>query len=81
MITLITLTIGLFIGAFIGFIAAAVLAMGKYSDESSSKSFADWLKLGVYLDERHFGLRPSQIFDYIQFSREEGYGRESVIVQ
>ena len=59
MITLITLTIGLFIGAFIGSIAAAVLAMGKYSDKSASKSFADWLKLGVYLDERHFGLRPS----------------------
>jgi hypothetical protein len=59
MITVITLTIGLFIGAFIGFILAAVLAMGKYSDESASKSFADWLKLGVYLDERHFGLRPS----------------------
>ena len=59
MITLITLTIGLFIGAFIGFIAAAVLAMGKYSDESASKSFADWLKLGVCLDERHFGLPPS----------------------
>jgi hypothetical protein len=59
MITVITLTTGLFIGAFIGFILAAVLAMGKYSDESASKSFADWLKLGVYLDERHFGLRPS----------------------
>jgi len=59
MITVITLTIGLFIGAFIGFISAAVLAMGKYSDESGSKSFADWLKLGVYLDERHLGLRPS----------------------
>jgi hypothetical protein len=59
MITVITLTIGLFIGAFIGFILAAVLAIGKYSDESASKSFADWLKLGVYLDERHFGLRPS----------------------
>jgi len=59
MITVITLTIGLFIVAFIGFISAAVLSMGKYSDESASKSFADWLKLGVYLDERHFGLRPS----------------------
>ena len=59
MITVITLTIGLFIGAFIGFILAAVLAMGKYSDESASKSFADWLKLVVYLDERQFGLRPS----------------------
>jgi len=45
--------------AFIGFILAAVLAMGKYSDESANKSFADWLKLGVYLDERHFGLRHS----------------------
>jgi len=59
MITVITLTIGLLIGAFIGFISAAVLAMGKYSDESASKSFADWLELGVYLDERHFLLRPS----------------------
>jgi hypothetical protein len=56
---MITVIIGLFIGAFIGFIAAAVLAMGKYSDESASKSFADWLKLGVYLDERHFRLRHS----------------------
>jgi hypothetical protein len=59
MITVITLTIGLSIGFLIGFILAAVLAMGKYSDDSASKSFADWLKLGVYLDERHFGLRPS----------------------
>jgi len=59
MITVITVTIGLLIGAFIGFISAAVLATGKYSDESAGKSFADWLKLGVYLDERHFGLRPS----------------------
>ena len=59
MITVITLKIGLFIGAFIAFISALVLAMGKYFDESASKSFADWLKLGVYLDERHFGLRPS----------------------
>jgi hypothetical protein len=57
MITVITLTIGLFIGAFIGFISAAVLAMGKHSGESASKSFADWLKSGVYLDERNFGLR------------------------
>ena len=56
---MITVTIGLLIGVFIGFISAAVLAMGKYSDESASKSFADWLKLGVYLDERHFGQRPS----------------------
>jgi hypothetical protein len=56
MITVITLTIDPFIGTFIGFILAAVLAMGKYSDESANKSFADWLKLGVYLDERHFGL-------------------------
>ena len=37
MITVITLTIGLFMGAFIGFILAAVLAMGKYSDESANK--------------------------------------------
>ena len=59
MITVFTVTIGLLIGVFIGFISAAVLAMGKYSDESASKSFADWLKLGVYLDERHFGQRPS----------------------
>ena len=59
MIIVITLAIGFFIGAFVGFISAAVLAMGKYSDESASKSFADWLKLGVYLDEKHFGLRPS----------------------
>jgi hypothetical protein len=59
MVTVITLTIGFFIGALIGFISAALLAIGKYSDESASKSFADWLKLGVYLDERHFGLRPS----------------------
>ncbi|MBP1709463.1 MAG: hypothetical protein H6Q46_447 [Deltaproteobacteria bacterium] len=59
MITLITLTIGLFIGAFIGFIAAAVLAMGKYSDESASKSFAEWVNLKFYLVERHFGLRHS----------------------
>ncbi len=58
MITVITLTIGLFIGAFVGFILAAVLAMGRDS-ESASKSFADWLKSGVYLDERPFGLRPS----------------------
>jgi len=59
MITVITLTVGLFIGAFIGFILAAVLAMGKYSDESANKRFADCLKLGVYLDERHFGLQHS----------------------
>ena len=59
MITVITVTIGLLIGAFIGIILAAVLAMGRNSDESASKSFADWLELGVYLDERHFGLRPS----------------------
>lgn len=59
MITVITLTIGFFIGAFIGFILAAVLAMGKYSDESASKSFADWLKLGVFLDQKHFRLRHS----------------------
>ena len=59
MITVITITIGLFIGFIFGFILAAVLAMGKYSDESASKSFADWHILGVYLDERHLGLRPS----------------------
>lgn len=59
MITVIIFAIGLLIGAFLGFIAAAALALGKYSDESASKSFADWLRAGVYLDERHFGLRPS----------------------
>ena len=59
MIILITLTIGIFIGGLIAFISAAVLALGKYSDESVSKSFADWLILGVYLDEKHLGLRPS----------------------
>jgi len=59
MITVITLTIGLFIGFFIGFILAAVLAMGRDSDESASKSFADWVQLGIYLDERHFRLRHS----------------------
>jgi len=59
MINVITLTIGLFIGAFIGSILAVVLTIIKYSDESASKSFADWLKLGVCLDERHFGLPPS----------------------
>ncbi len=59
MITVINLAIGLFIGVFLGFIAAAVLSAGKYFDEPASKSFADWLKLGVYLDEKHFGLRPS----------------------
>ena len=58
MITVITLTIGLLIGAFIGIILAVVLAMGRDS-ESASKSFADWHILGVYLDERHLGLRPS----------------------
>jgi hypothetical protein len=57
MITVITLTIGLFIGALIGFILAAVLAMGKDYDEYVSKSFADWLKLGVHLDKMHFVLR------------------------
>ncbi len=59
MITVITLTIGLFIGFLIGFILAAVLTMGRDSDESASKSFADWVQLGIYLDERHFGLRHS----------------------
>ncbi len=59
MITVITLTIGLFVGAFIGFILGPLLAMGKDSDESASKSFADWLKLGVFLDQKHFGLRHS----------------------
>jgi hypothetical protein len=56
---MITVTIGLFIGGLSAFISAAVLGMGKYSDESASKSFADWHILGVYLDERHLGLRPS----------------------
>jgi hypothetical protein len=59
MITVITLTIGLFIGAFIGFILGAVLAVGGFSGESASKSFADWINSGVYLGERHFGLRHS----------------------
>jgi ABC-type nitrate/sulfonate/bicarbonate transport system permease component len=45
MITVITVTIGLLIGAFIGFILAAVLSMGRDA-ESASKSFADWLKVG-----------------------------------
>ena len=72
MITVITLTIGLFIGAFIGFILAAVLAMGRDSGESASKRFADWVNLRIFLDERHFGLRHSQMVDYIQSIREEG---------
>jgi hypothetical protein len=59
MITVITITIGLFIGFLFGFILAAVLAMGKYSDESASKSFADWLKLEAYLDGRHLHKRAS----------------------
>jgi|MudIll2142460700_1097286.scaffolds.fasta_scaffold492371_1 hypothetical protein len=59
MITVITVTIGLLIGAFIAIILAAVLAMGRDSDESASKSFAEWLNLKCYLVERHFGLRHS----------------------
>ena len=59
MITVITVTIGLLIGAFIGIILAAVLAMGRDSDESASKSFADWLKLEAYLDGRHLHKRAS----------------------
>ena len=39
--TMITVTIGLFIGGLSAFISAAVSGMGKYSDESASKSFAD----------------------------------------
>ena len=59
MITVITVTIGLLIGAFIGIILAAFLAMGRDSDESASKSFADWLKLEAYLDGRHLHKRAS----------------------
>jgi len=59
MITVITVTIGLLIGAFIGIILAAVLAMGRDSGESASKSFAEWVNLKFYLVERHFGLRHS----------------------
>jgi hypothetical protein len=59
MITVITLTIGLFIGFLVGFILAAVLEMGRDSDESASKSFAAWVNLANYLDEKHFGLRHS----------------------
>jgi hypothetical protein len=68
MITVITLKIGLYIGAFIGFILAAVLAMDRDSDESASKSFADWINLKIFLDERHFGLRHSQMVDYRRLS-------------
>jgi NhaP-type Na+/H+ or K+/H+ antiporter len=56
MITVITVTIGLLIGAFIGFILAAVLSMGRDA-ESASKSFSEWVNLKFYLVERHFGLR------------------------
>jgi len=59
MITVITVTIGLLIGAFIGIILAAVLAMGRDPGESASKSFAEWVNLKFYLVERHFGLRHS----------------------
>jgi hypothetical protein len=59
MITVITVTIGLLFGAFIGIILAAVLAMGRGFDESASKSFAEWINLKFYLVERHFGLRHS----------------------
>ena len=56
---MITVTIGLLIGAFIGIILAAFLAMGRDSAESASKSFAEWVNLKFYLVERHFGLRHS----------------------
>ena len=56
---MITVTIGLLIGAFIGIILAAFLAMGRDSAESASKSFAEWVNLKCYLVERHFGLRHS----------------------
>jgi len=59
MITVITVTIGLLIGAFIGIILAAFLAMGGDSAESASKSFAGWVNLKFYLVERHLGLRHS----------------------
>jgi hypothetical protein len=59
MLTGITVTISLLIGAFIGIILAGVLAMGRDSDESASKSFAEWVNLKFYLVERHFGLRHS----------------------
>ena len=58
MITVITVTIGLLIGAFIGIILAAVLAMDRDSGESARKSFADWLRLGAYFDKIHYGIRP-----------------------
>ncbi|OGQ10595.1 MAG: hypothetical protein A2026_16310 [Deltaproteobacteria bacterium RBG_19FT_COMBO_46_12] len=57
MITVITVTISLLIGAFIGIILAAFLAMGRDSAESASKRFSEWVNLKFYLVERHFGLR------------------------
>ena len=56
---MITITIGLLFGAFIGIILAAILGMGRDSAESASKSFAEWINLKFYLVERHFGLRHS----------------------
>ena len=58
MITVINITIGLLIGAFIGIISAAVLAMSRDSGKSARKGFADWLKVGVYFDKVHYGIRP-----------------------
>ena len=43
---MITFAIGLFIGAFIGFILAAVFATGKIAGEYASNSFAEWLSAG-----------------------------------
>ena len=43
---MITFAIGLLIGAFIGFILAAILAMGKIAGEYTSSSFAEWLGAG-----------------------------------
>jgi len=59
MITVITVTISLLIGAFIGITLAAFLAIGRDSAESASKSFAEWVNLKFYLVERYFGLRHS----------------------
>jgi hypothetical protein len=43
---MITFAIGLFIGAFVGFVLAAILAMGKTAGEYASSSFAEWLTAG-----------------------------------
>jgi MFS superfamily sulfate permease-like transporter len=59
MTTVITVTISLLIGAFIGIILAAFLAMGNDSAKPASKSFAEWVNLKFYLVERYFGLRHS----------------------